>query len=74
MALIETEAKNFSRDVHNMALINTNVKAYQAHKKRKELQKEKEQKIIDLETKLQNLIKEVQEKLNGESVNTGGTK
>ncbi|MCA9496668.1 MAG: hypothetical protein KC589_06995 [Nanoarchaeota archaeon] len=64
MALIETEAKNFSRDMHNMALINTNVKAYQAHKKRKEIQKEKEQKIIDLETQLQNLIKEVQEKLS----------
>ena len=64
MALVETEAKNFSRDMHNMALINTNVKAYQAHKKRKEIQKEKEQKIIDLETQLQNLIKEVQEKLS----------
>lgn len=64
MALVETEAKNFSRDMHNMALINTNVKAYQAHKKRKEIQKEKEQKINDLEIKLQNLINEVQEKLN----------
>ncbi len=64
MALVETEAKNFSRDMHNMALINTNVKAYQAHKKRKEIQKEKEQKIINLEIQLQNLIKEVQEKLS----------
>ena len=64
MALVATEAKNFSRDMHNMALINTNVKAYQAHKKRKEIQKEKEQKIINLETQLQNLIKEVQEKLS----------
>ena len=30
----------------------------------KEIQKEKEQKIINLETQLQNLIKEVQEKLS----------
>ena len=64
MALVETEAKNFSRDMHNMALINTNVKAYQAQQNERNTKRKRTEKIINLEIQLQNLIKEVQEKLS----------
>ncbi len=55
MSLVQTESKNLIRDTSNMALINNNVKAYEAYKNIKNIQKDKDNKINSLESELQEL-------------------
>ena len=55
MALIQTEAKNLLRDTSNMALINNNVKAYELYKKVRNKHQEKDEKIQNLESQVNEL-------------------